>query len=156
LRTRPEIDGRRIVAWGASYGGFVVLAMLAHHPDLFAAGVDFYGPSDLATFLAHTAEYRRGQRIAEYGDPVRDAKFLADISPADHADRITAPLMIAQGGNDPIVPPAESQRIVDKLRALGRTVRYVVLPDEGHGFAKETNQIRVFEEMVGFLDSLWR
>lgn len=155
LRARPDIDGRRIVAFGASYGGFAVLAMLAHYPDRFAAGVDFYGPSDLATFLGRTAEYRRGQRAAEYGDPERDAAFLAEISPMRHADRITAPLLIVQGANDPIVPPAESQQLADLLRARGRTVRYLVFPDEGHGFVKQANEIRAFEEMVAFLDALW-
>jgi dipeptidyl aminopeptidase/acylaminoacyl peptidase len=155
LRARPDVDDRRIVAFGYSYGGFMVLAMLTHHPDLFAAGVDFYGPSDLATFLGRTAEYRRSLRAAEYGDPVRDAAFLAEISPARHADRITAPLLIAQGANDPIVPAAESQQLVDALRARGRTVRYLLLPDEGHGFAKQANQIRAYEEMVAFLDALW-
>jgi dipeptidyl aminopeptidase/acylaminoacyl peptidase len=155
LRARPDVDGRRIVAFGASYGGFAVLAMLAHHPDLFAAGVDFYGPSDLATFLGRTAEYRRGQRAAEYGDPQRDAAFLAEISPVRHVDRITAPLLIVQGANDPIVPPAESEQLVELLRARGRTVRYLVFPDEGHGFVKQPNEIRAFEEMVAFLDELW-
>jgi len=156
LRQRPDVDPQRIVAWGASYGGFATLAMLVHYPDLFAAGIDWYGPSDLATFLGRTAEYRRGQRIAEYGDPVRDAAFLDEISPAKHADRIIAPLLIMQGANDPIVPPAESEQLVETLKARGRTVRYVLFPDEGHGFGKLPNQIRAHDEMIDFLDSLWR
>ena len=102
------------------------------------------------------AEYRRSQRIAEYGDPVRDAAFLDAISPARHADRITAPLLIMQGANDPIVPPAESEQLVETLRARGRTVRYVLFPDEGHGFGKLPNQIRAHDEIIEFLDSLWR
>src|SRR5262245_8477570 len=155
LCTRPDVDPQRIVAWGASYGGFAVLAMLVHYPDLFAAGVDWYGPSDLATFLGRTAEYRRAQRAAEYGDPVRDAAFLDEISPAKHADRITAPLLIMQGANDPIVPPAESEQLVESLKARGRNVRYVVFSDEGHGWGKRPNEIRAHEEMIDFLDSLW-
>src|SRR5207248_5020395 len=72
---QPDLDSAKVACMGASYGGFATLALLAHHPDLFRAGVDFYGPADLQTFLARTAEYRRTQRIAEYGDPVRDSTF---------------------------------------------------------------------------------
>jgi len=156
LRARPDVDPVRIVGFGASYGGFMVLAMLAHRPGAFAAGVDFYGPSDLSTFLARTASYRREQRIAEYGDPERDAAFLAEISPAKHVDRIVAPLLVVQGAKDPIVPPAESADLVEQLRARGRTVRYLLIPEEGHGFAKQAHEIQAYEAMVAFLNSLWR
>ena len=154
LRARPDIDGTRIVAFGYSYGGFATLAMLAHYPQLFAGGVDLYGPADLTTFLNRTAAYRRGQRMAEYGDPAKDAAFLDAISPLKHVDKMVAPLLVIQGGNDPIVPPSESQQLVDQLRARGRTVRYLLLPDEGHGFQKQVNQIRAYEEMVTFLASI--
>jgi len=156
LRARRDVDAKKIVAWGYSYGGFATLAMLVHYPDLFAGGVDWYGPTDLTTFLNRTAEYRRGQRIAEYGDPAKDAAFLDAISPIKHVDKIVAPLLVIQGGNDPIVPPAESAQLVEELKKRGRTVRYLLVPDEGHGFGKQTNQIRAFGEMVTFLDSLGR
>jgi dipeptidyl aminopeptidase/acylaminoacyl peptidase len=86
---------------------------------------------------------------------VRDAQFFDEISPAKHVDRITAPLLVVQGANDPIVPPAESEQLVERLKARGRTVRYLVFPDEGHGFGKQPNVIRAHEEMVDFLDALW-
>jgi dipeptidyl aminopeptidase/acylaminoacyl peptidase len=151
IRGRPELDGRRVACFGFSYGGFATLTMLAHYPRLFAAGVDFYGPADLASFLNRTAEYRRPLRIAEYGDPVRDSTFMNAISPARHADRIVSPLLVIQGANDPIVPKAESEDIVRLVKAHGGTVEYLLFPDEGHGLAKQDNFVKAFETMDAFL-----
>jgi len=151
IRSQDYLDADKVACFGPSYGGFVTLAMLAHYPELFRAGVDFYGPADLATFLGRTAEYRRPQRIAEYGDPVRDSAFMAAISPARHAGRIKSPLLVVQGANDPIVPPAESEDIVRLVRAGGGTAEYLLLPDEGHGLSKEQDYVKAFGTMVDFL-----
>jgi dipeptidyl aminopeptidase/acylaminoacyl peptidase len=148
----PALDKKRTAIFGASYGGFATLAMLTHYPDLFACGVDFYGFADFKSFLEHTAPHRRPLRIAEYGDPEKDADFFDAISPLRHVERIKAPLLVVQGGNDPIVPASESEKIVDKIKAKGGTVKYVLFPDEGHGLAKLSNRIQAFEEMVQFLD----
>jgi dipeptidyl aminopeptidase/acylaminoacyl peptidase len=91
-------------------------------------------------------------RIAEYGDPQRDADFYEAISPAKHADRIREPLLVVQGANDPIVPPSESERIVRVIRARGGAAEYLLLPDEGHGLAKLENRLKAFEAMVSFMD----
>jgi dipeptidyl aminopeptidase/acylaminoacyl peptidase len=125
--------------------------MLAHYPKLFKAGIDFYGPSDLKTFLARTASYRRPIRMAEYGDPAKDPKFFEAISPARHARQIKSPLLVIQGANDPIVPPAESADIVRLVRSAGGKAEYLLLPNEGHGFAKEESRIRAFERIIVFL-----
>ena len=151
IRAQRELDAGKVACFGPSYGGFATLAMLVHYPDLFRAGVDFYGPADLKTFLERTAAYRRPQRIAEYGDPVRDSTFMAAISPARHADRIRRPLLVVQGANDPIVPPAESEDIVRLIKDHGGTAEYLVFPDEGHGLAKEQNYVKAFETMLEFL-----
>ncbi len=151
IRAQPELDAHRVACFGFSYGGFVTLAMLAHFPTLFAAGVDFYGPADLTTFLDRTAEYRRPNRIAEYGDPVRDSLFMNAISPARHAGQIASPLLVIQGANDPIVPKAESEDIVRLVREHGGTAELLVFPDEGHGLAKEANYIKAFDTMDDFL-----
>ena len=151
IRRQDRLDGAKVACLGASYGGFITLAMLAHYPDLFAAGVDFYGPSDLRTFLARTAEHRRPMRIAEYGDPVRDSTFMAAISPAAHAGRIKAPLLVIQGANDPVVPPAESEDIVRLVREAGGTAEYLLLPDEGHGLTKDENWIKSYDQVLAFL-----
>jgi dipeptidyl aminopeptidase/acylaminoacyl peptidase len=125
--------------------------MLVHHPDLFRAGVDFYGPADLKTFLDRTAPYRRANRIAEYGDPVRDSTFMAAISPARHTERIRAPLLVIQGGQDPVVPPAESEDMVRLVQQHGGVAEYLLLPDEGHGIGKDENFVKAYETMLAFL-----
>jgi dipeptidyl aminopeptidase/acylaminoacyl peptidase len=150
--TKPELDVKKVAIFGGSYGGFAVLAMLVHYPDLFAAGVDVVGISDFKTFLANTAPFRRPLRIAEYGDPVIDSEFMDQISPARHVARIKAPLMVIQGANDPRVPASESTQIVEKVRAKGGIVEYQLFPDEGHGVAKLSNRIIAYERMVAFLD----
>jgi dipeptidyl aminopeptidase/acylaminoacyl peptidase len=151
IQAQKNLDGGKVACFGASYGGFATLAMLVHYPELFHAGVDFYGPADLKTFLDRTAAFRRQQRIAEYGDPVRDSTFMAEISPARHADRIRSPLLVIQGGQDPIVPPAESEDIVRLVRAHGGTAEYLLLPDEGHGIGKDENYVKAYESMLQFL-----
>lgn len=104
-----------------------MLAILSHYPQMFAAGVDLYGPTDLKSFLGRTAFYRRADRIAKYGDPVRDSTFMDAISPAKHASRIRSLLLVVQGENDPIVLPAESQDIVRLIRKNHHKVEYLLL-----------------------------
>jgi dipeptidyl aminopeptidase/acylaminoacyl peptidase len=154
LGRHSALDGKRVAIFGASYGGFASLAMLTHYPDLFACGVDFYGFADFKTFLKNTAPYRQPLRIAEYGDPKKDADFFDQISPLRHAGRIKAPLLVVQGANDPIVPASESEKIVKKIKARGGTVKYVLFADEGHGLAKLSNRIRAYEIMARFLDQV--
>ena len=151
IKRQKNLDGDKIACFGASYGGFATLAMLVHHPGLFRAGIDFYGPADLKTFLDRTAAYRRTQRIAEYGDPVRDSTFMAAISPARHADRIRAALLVIQGAQDPIVPRAESEDMVRLVREHGGIAQYLLFPDEGHGLGKDENYIKAYEAMLAFL-----
>lgn len=154
IGTHPSLNKKRVAIFGASYGGFATLAMLAHYPDLFVAGIDFYGFADFKSFLQNTAPYRRPLRIAEYGDPVKDAAFFDEISPARQVNKIKSPLFVLQGANDPIVPASESEQIVKKIKAKGGTVQYLLLPDEGHGLSKLSNRIHAFEEMMRFLDTV--
>jgi dipeptidyl aminopeptidase/acylaminoacyl peptidase len=151
IGAQRELDAKKVACFGPSYGGFVTLAMLTHYPGLFTAGIDFYGPVDLKTFLKRTAAYRRPLRIAEYGDPIRDSDFMDAISPAKHVDQIKNPLLVVQGENDPIVPPAESADIVRLLRSQGGTVDYLVLRGEGHGISHEENYVKAFEKVLEFL-----
>jgi len=148
----PSLNGRRVAVFGGSYGGFAVLAMLAHYPNLFAAGIDMFGIADFKTFLANTAPYRRPLRAAEYGDPEKDSDFLDAVSPLKHADNIKSPLMVIQGAMDPRVPQSESEAIANSVRSRGGIVEYVLFPDEGHGIAKLPNRIKAYEAMVAFLD----
>ena len=155
LASLPWVDGARIGIMGGSYGGYMTLAALTFRPQVFAVGVDLYGVSNWVRTLENLPP--RFAAIArhlhtEVGHPVRDRERLHRISPLFHADRIVRPLMVVQGANDPRVLPAESEDIVAAVRKRGVPVEYLLLADEGHGFAKRDNFIRVSRAIVGFLD----
>jgi dipeptidyl aminopeptidase/acylaminoacyl peptidase len=141
IAQQPELDKDRVGVSGGSYGGYMVLASMFHYNDRLRAGVDVVGISDFGTFLKNTESYRRDLRRAEYGDE-RDPAIKAfhdRIAPLNNAHRITRPLFVAQGLNDPRVPYTEAEQIVSKVRDGGGDVWYLLFKDEGHGFAKKTN-----------------
>ena len=143
IATRPELDQSRIGVTGGSYGGYMVLASLVHFGDRIRCGVDVVGVSNFVTFLENTAAYRRDLRRAEYGDE-RDPdmrRFLESISPLNNAQRITSPLLVVQGANDPRVPVGESRQMVERVRTNQQTVGYIEAADEGHGFRKPWNAL---------------
>lgn len=142
VETQPDLDSDRVVVFGGSYGGYMVLASLVHYSDRLAGGVNIVGISDFRTFLENTAGYRRDLRRAEYGDE-RDpdvAAFFEEISPARRAAEITAPLFIIQGLNDPRVPASEAEQILAAVREAGGDPWYLLANDEGHGFRKKSNR----------------
>ncbi len=146
-----SVDPAKVVAWGGSYGGFMVLACLYSHPDLWAAGVDIVGISNLVTFLKNTGPWRRRLRIPEYGDPEKDAEFLESISPNNNAHLIEAPLFIIHGRNDPRVPIGEASQIMETMQRLGREAHIVAFDDEGHGLVKLQNRIEGYSAALGFV-----
>ncbi|HZC19845.1 MAG TPA: prolyl oligopeptidase family serine peptidase, partial [Rubrobacteraceae bacterium] len=135
-----------------SYGGFVVLAALTEYPELWTAGVDIVGIANLVTFLENTGSYRRALREPEYGSLERDREFLEAISPIHKAEKITAPLMVIHGKNDPRVPVGEAEQIVEQVRRNGGAVEYLLYEDEGHGLAKLKNRLDAYPKIVAFLD----
>ncbi|MBM3535279.1 MAG: S9 family peptidase [Alphaproteobacteria bacterium] len=152
LAKHPDIDGHRIAVMGQSYGGYMVLAAITLYPDLWAAGVDFYGICNWLTMLANTGPWRRKQRAKEYGDPERDRDFLIETSPLTKVNDIKCPLLVAQGLTDPRVPPSESEQIVKAVRSRNVPCEYVTFPDEGHGFVKLHNRLTIHGAVVQFLD----
>lgn len=152
LKGQPDIRGDRIAVMGASYGGFMTLSALATYPDLWAAGIDIVGISNFVTFLRNTSAYRRAHREGEYGSLERDGEFLESISPLSHVDRITAPLMVIHGRNDPRVPLSEAEQLVAALKARGVPVEFLVFDDEGHGIVKRANQAVAYPAIMEFLD----
>ena len=138
---QPELDAQRVGVFGGSYGGYMVLATMVDYPERIAAGVNVVGISNFVTFLENTEDYRRDLRRVEYGDERDPAMraFMQEIAPLNNAERITSPLFVAQGANDPRVPLSEAEQIVEAVRGNGRDVWYLVFKDEGHGFAKKSN-----------------
>jgi dipeptidyl aminopeptidase/acylaminoacyl peptidase len=142
IQTRSELDSKRIMVTGGSYGGYMTLASMTHFNQRFRCAVDVVGISNWITFLEHTEAYRRDLRRVEYGDE-RDPemhKFLESISPIARVDMITKPMFIVAGRNDPRVPYTEGQQMTAAIRAHNVPVWYLLAADEGHGFAKKTNR----------------
>jgi dipeptidyl aminopeptidase/acylaminoacyl peptidase len=153
IATQPDLDQGRMAVYGGSYGGYMVLASLMHFGNRITAGVDIVGVSNFATFLENTQDYRRDLRRVEYGDE-RDPEmraFLEKTAPSNNADRISAPLFVAQGQNDPRVPVTESEQIVEAVRAAGYDVWYMNALNEGHGFRKKENRDLYQQIVVMFL-----
>jgi dipeptidyl aminopeptidase/acylaminoacyl peptidase len=153
IAKQPDLDASRVMVGGGSYGGYMSLAVLVHYSDRLRCGYEVVGISNFVTFLKNTQEYRRDLRRVEYGDE-RDPKmaaFLEGIAPARHADRITKPLLVAQGANDPRVPLSESDNIVKEVGSKGVPTWYVVAKNEGHGFQKKENVDYLREVLLEFM-----
>jgi len=153
IAAQPDLDENRVAVYGGSYGGDMGLASAVHYTDRLTAAVDIVGISNFVTFLENTQSYRRDLRRPEYGDE-RDTEmraFLEAISPNNHSDKITIPLFVAQGENDPRVPVTESEQIVKAVRANGHDVWYMNALNEGHGFRKKENRDLFSQITVMFL-----
>ncbi len=148
-------DPERVAIYGGSYGGYATLAGLTLTPELYAAGVDYVGVSNLFTFMKTIPPYWKPMLDMIYemvGNPLADSLMLAEVSPALQADKIVAPLFIAQGANDPRVNKDESDQMVAALKARGIDVEYLVKENEGHGFRNEENRFDFYRAMISFLD----
>ncbi len=152
IRSDVSLDGDRIGIYGGSYGGYMTLATATHYNSEIRAAIDVVGISNFLTFLQNTSGYRRDLRRVEYGDE-RDPKmhaFLEQISPMTSAGNIRKPLFVIAGFNDPRVPWTEGQQMVQTVRSSGAPVWWLMAKDEGHGFAKRSNQDYQFIAMTMF------
>jgi dipeptidyl aminopeptidase/acylaminoacyl peptidase len=142
VATQPDLDKDRVIVMGGSYGGYMTLASMTHYNDRLRAGVDIVGISHFGTFLKNTQDYRRDLRRVEYGDEriPEMAAFFEKIAPLNNAAKITKPMFIIQGLNDPRVPTSEAEQMVQKIRSNGGDVWYLLAKDEGHGFRKKSNR----------------
>ncbi|MCK4754991.1 MAG: S9 family peptidase, partial [Calditrichia bacterium] len=139
-------DKEKIAIMGGSYGGYATLVGLTFTPDIFACGVDIVGPSNLRTLLETIPPYwapmitmfttRVGDHRTEEGK-----KFLESRSPLNFVDKISKPLLIGQGANDPRVKQSEADQIVKAMQEKNIPVIYVLYSDEGHGFARPENRL---------------
>lgn len=151
---QPELDASRIAVYGGSYGGYMVLSSMTHYNDKLACGIDNVGISNFVTFLENTKEYRRDLRRPEYGDEriPEMREFLEKISPTNNVQKITKPMFIAQGLNDPRVPVGEAEQMVAAIRENSGNVWYLLAKDEGHGFRKKSNRDFYSNVIVLFLE----
>ena len=153
IAQQPELDARRVMVTGGSYGGYMTLAVATNYNDRICCALDIVGISHFTTFLQNTESYRRDLRRAEYGDE-RDPQmraFFERIAPLNNAGRISRPLFVVQGGNDPRVPRTEAEQMVARVRQNGSPVWYLMANDEGHGFRKKSNVDFQFYATVMFV-----
>ena len=142
----------RVGVSGGSYGGYATLMAMTYFAGAFDAGVQQVGISNLTTFLANTAPYRRQLRISEYGDPVIDKDALAQLSPITYVDRLRAPLLSIQGVNDPRVPVGEALQIYNELERRKVPGGLILFPDEGHGQTRRDNRALAIGHTIAFFD----
>ena len=147
-------DKKRIAIYGGSYGGYATLMGLVKEPQLYAAGVDYVGVSNMFTFMKTIPPYWEPMLEMMYemvGDVEKDSAMLREVSPVFHVDKIKAPLFIAQGANDPRVNVDESDQMVKAMKEKGIEVEYLVKDNEGHGFRNEENKFDFYRAMDKFL-----
>jgi dipeptidyl aminopeptidase/acylaminoacyl peptidase len=142
LQVDRAIDAGKMAVQGGSYGGYMCYASAIRYGDRFKAADCIVAISNFVTFLENTQSYRRDLRRVEYGDerdPKQRAK-LTEISPLTSVGKLSIPLLVVTGGNDPRVPKSEADQMVAAVRAKGRTAWHLVGMNEGHGFGKKENQ----------------
>jgi dipeptidyl aminopeptidase/acylaminoacyl peptidase len=150
-KAQPWADPDRVIVMGGSYGGYTVLMALTRQPPLWRAGVDYVGIANLFTFLRSTDQAIRAVWVDEFGDLDRDRAILEEFSPIREVDRIAAPLFVYAGQNDPRVPRAESDQVVQALRARRVPVEYQVAADEGHSLDHRENKVEFLTRVARFL-----
>jgi dipeptidyl aminopeptidase/acylaminoacyl peptidase len=150
LAERGDIDPARVEITGGSAGGYTTLLALAIR-DEFAAGTSQYGVADLVTFHEDTHKFESHYDDYLVGPWPTAIETYRERSPINHADSISRPLLLLQGLDDKVVPPAQSEVIVDALKQRGIPHAYIAFAGEGHGFRKAENQKRALAAHASFL-----
>ena len=147
----PRIDPERLAVYGGSYGGFATLVCVTTLPDRWKCAVDVFGVANLVTMIEHAQPNWRRFLTLWIGDLETDRAKLVERSPITHIDKVRCPMLVVQGTNDPRVPKEESDQVVERLRARGVPVEYLVFEDEGHGFTKRKNSDQAHARIIDFL-----
>lgn len=142
IAVNDSLDEARVMVYGGSYGGYMVLASMTHYNDRLAGAVDIVGISNFVSFLENTSGYRRDLRRAEYGDERNaDMRAVFDrISPLNNIARVNKPIFVVHGYNDPRVPVSEAEQVYAAVRRNGGEAWLMIAINEGHGFARRENQ----------------
>lgn len=154
LSSDNRLNTNRVAVMGGSYGGYMVNAVLGSYPGVFDAGASFVGVSDWVRALQEASPMLQASDRIEYGD-IREEKwqeFYKVNSPINNAHKISVPLFVEHGANDPRDPVTESDRIVRTVRENGGSVTYMRFPDEGHSLSKQANRVAFFRALAGFLE----
>jgi len=153
IEKQPELDSKRVMITGGSYGGLMTYAIATFYNDRICCSLPVVGVTSLVTFLEHTEAYRRDLRRAEYGDEREPAmrEYMTKISAFANADKIRKPLFAVVGKNDPRVPYTESVQMMEKLKQNGAPVWFLIANDEGHSYAKKKNQQFQFYATIMFV-----
>jgi pimeloyl-ACP methyl ester carboxylesterase len=146
----PRLDVARTGVTGRSYGGYMTLLLAARHPQLWTAACDMFGPYNLASFINRLPPTWQPYFRLTVGDPATEQAILAERSPASYFDAVACPLLVIQGKNDPRVVEPESHAVVERLRAAGKQVDYLVFENEGHDVLKHENKVRCYNAITDF------
>ncbi|MBN9390302.1 MAG: S9 family peptidase [Chloroflexi bacterium] len=155
LSQDDRVDTGRAGVIGRSYGGYMTLTLASRHPDFWKAAVDMFGPVNLSTFIERVPATWRPYFALTIGDPAneKDRPFLDERSPSTYADQIQAAMLVIQGQNDPRVTEIESRELVERLRSEGKSVDYLLFPDEGHDVLKFSNRATCYNRITAFFSA---
>ena len=151
MASQPDIDPKRLAVYGGSYGGFATLVCVTTMPERWKCAVDVFGVANLVTMIEHAQPNWRRFLKLWIGDLETDRAKLVERSPITHMDKVRCPMLVVQGTNDPRVPQEESDQVVERLRARGVPVEYLIFEDEGHGFTKRANSDKAHTRIIEFL-----
>ncbi|HWF75933.1 MAG TPA: S9 family peptidase [Caulobacteraceae bacterium] len=156
LAAQGVIDPKRVCIVGASYGGYAALAGVAFQPGVYRCAVDVAGLSELRSFVAwaqNRSDATTGRYWARYmGASGPKDPHLDDLSPADHADRITAPVLLIHGKDDTVVPFEQTQTMYDALKRAGKDASLVILDHEDHWLSRGETRLQMLQATVDFLE----
>jgi dipeptidyl aminopeptidase/acylaminoacyl peptidase len=149
LVDRALVDADRMVISGGSAGGYTTLAALVFH-DVFRGGASYYGVSDIAALARDTHKFESRYLDWLIGPYPQDAALYRERSPLFHADRLARPVIFFQGDEDAVVPPNQTEAMVEALRRRGTPVSYFLFSGEQHGFRKAANIQRALDAELHF------
>ena len=144
-------DPKKFILMGGSYGGYLTMMGVTKAPEIWAAGVPIVPFVNWFTEIENEDPVLRESDLATMGDPKTNKALYEDRSPIFFIDKITAPLILLAGGNDPRCPKTEAMQVVDAVKKRGGTAEYHVYENEGHGFARVENQIDAYNRVASFL-----
>jgi dipeptidyl aminopeptidase/acylaminoacyl peptidase len=141
LAKDSRLDAKKVAVMGDSYGGYLCYASAIRYGARLKSANCIVAISNFVTFLENTQSYRRDLRRAEYGDErdPKERKKLMEISPLSSADKLSIPLFVVSGANDPRVPVSEAEQMIEAVRSKGRLAWHLIGQNEGHGFARKLN-----------------